>query len=125
MIYIMCNTFCQTIAGPLLSKFSASHGIVMLSPSLRKYNTFGTTINFGGCWTITSIGVDAPSVPNSLNGVHVYLPPCSFSTYIYVQCAYKYNTIIYKQVKILYHIRCVLMSYTVTRISRITYYNII
>jgi hypothetical protein len=81
------NTFCQTIAGPLLSKFSASHGIVMLSPSLRKYNTFGTTISFGGCWTITSIGVDGPSVPKSLNGVHVYLPPCSFSTYMHIQYA--------------------------------------
>lgn len=73
-------TFCQTIAGALLLEVSASHGIVMLSPSLRKYNTFGTIINFGGCWTITSIGVEGPSVPRSLNGVHVYFPPCSSLT---------------------------------------------
>lgn len=92
------NTFCQTIAGPLLSKCSASHGIVILSPSLRKYNTLGTTINFGGCWTITSIGVDGPSVPKSLNGVHVYLPPCSFSTYI---CMFNVYNITDKTIKII------------------------
>lgn len=93
------NTFCQTIAGPLLSKLSASHGIVILSPSLRKYNTFGTTINFGGCWTITSIGVDGPSVPKSLNGVHVYLPPCSFSTYI---CTFNVYNVVDKTIKMVY-----------------------
>lgn len=32
---------------------------------------------------MTSMGVDGPSVPKSLNGVHVYFPPCSFSTYFY------------------------------------------
>lgn len=74
-------TFCHTIAEPLLSIFSASHGIVTLSPYLRKYKTFGVTVNFGGYCTITSIGVEGPSVPKSLNGVHVYLPPCSVPTY--------------------------------------------
>lgn len=42
-------TFCHTIAGPLLSKTSASQGIVMFSPYFRKYNTFGTIINLGEC----------------------------------------------------------------------------
>lgn len=94
-------TFCQTIAGPLLSKRSASHGIVTLSPRLRKYNTFGTVINFGGCCTITSIGVEGPSVPRSLNGVHVYLPPCSFLTYAHINVMFvTYQNIMYNVLNI-------------------------